>query len=569
MAAGRDMNARLIIRLQDRFSAGLGGLQRRLEGIMGAMRRLSAVAAIGGGLALAGPIAQAAAFEDILRQSAITAGQTGAAVEAMVNRNRIAFERLARESGQSSVGIARANADLLAGGLQQDLVSRFLPLIARASTATGSAMEDMGRLVRLLNQQMAITPEQMPQALAALAQAGRDGNFELRDMAREMPNVLAIARTLGMQGPGAIAQLGAAFQLAMMGASGASEAANNVVNALQKLAAPETVRNFAEVGVNMERLMADAARRGISPMEALVQKLRELTGGNLFRLSELFGDRQALMGLLPLINDTARYIEVRDNAARASPALIDDAFADRMRGAQLAMDRLTESTTQLWRRLSLVAAEGLAPVADWLNRLHSWIEQTDAAYPGLIDKVTRWGLAIGAAAAALATIVTVGGFVLGALAPLMALISPWTLLFVGFAAVAWQIWENWEPIAGFFAGLWGRITSIFQGAWDLIKPIVDAVIEGARLLTSILPEGAQAGAAFQPGAQAQRRLNFGQRGAGSGFYAPEAAGGAGETRVGGEIVVRAAPGTEIVDTTSRNPGVPIVAPNRGAVVAVP
>ena len=85
MAAGRDMNARLIIRLQDRFSAGLGGLQRRLEGIMGAMRRLSAVAAIGGGLALAGPIAQAAAFEDILRQSAITAGQTYVFPEAFLS----------------------------------------------------------------------------------------------------------------------------------------------------------------------------------------------------------------------------------------------------------------------------------------------------------------------------------------------------------------------------------------------------------------------------------------------------------------------------------------------------
>jgi hypothetical protein len=209
-------------------------------------------------------------------------------------------------------------------------------------------------------------------------------------------------------------------------------------------------------------------------------------------------------------------------------------------------------------------------VADLLDRLHGWIERTDAAYPGLIDKVLRWGLALGAAAAALATLVTVGGFVLGALAPLMALISPWTLLIVGFAAVAWQIWENWEPIAGFFEGLWARITRAFQAGWDFIRPIVDAVVAGARLIASVLPEGAQAGPAFQPGAQAQRRLNFGQRGAAAGFYPPEATAGApGEARVGGEIIVRAAPGTEVVDTRSRNPGVPIVAPNRGAVVAVP
>jgi TP901 family phage tail tape measure protein len=570
MAAGRDMNARLIIRLQDRFSAGLGALQRRLEGIMGAMRRISGVGILAGGVALAGPIAQAAQFEDVLRQSAITAGRTGTAVEEMVNRQRIAFERLARQTGQSSLSIAQANADMLAGGLDAGITERFLPMVARAATGFGATMQDMGSLVRQLNQQLGITEEQMPQAIAALAQAGREGNFELRDMARELGGILPIMRVLGMTGPQAVSQMGAAFQMAMRGANSASEAANNMVNALQKLAAPETVRNFAEVGVNLERVMQSAARQGISPLEALVQKLRELTGGNLNRLSELFGDRQALMGLLPLITETQRYIDTRDAAARAQPQLIDQAFQDRMRGATMQMALLLESTTQLWRRLSLVAAEGLAPMLDLLNRFHNWIDRIDTTYPGLIDKVLRWGLVLGGAATALATIVTVGGFVLKALAPLAAIMTGpigWALLFL--AGAAYLIWDNWEPIAAFFEGLWGRITSVFQAGWELIRPIIDAVVEGARLITNLLPEGAQAGAAFQPGAQAQRRLNFGQRGAASGFYPPEAAGPPSEARVGGEIIVRAAPGTEVVDTRTRNPGVPIVAPNRGPVVAVP
>ena len=608
MAAGRDMNARLIVRLQDRFSAGLGALQRRLDGIGSAMRRISAVGAIAAGVALAGPIAQAAAFEDILRQSAITAGATGAAVEAMVARNRVAFERLARATGQSSEGIARANADLLAGGLPTALVDQFLPLVARAATATGASMEDMGRLVRLLNQQMAITPEQMPQALAALAQAGRDGNFELRDMAREMPNVLAIARTLGMQGPAAIAQLGAAFQLAMTGASSASEAANNVVNALQKLASPETVRSFREIGVNMEQLMASAARQGISPLEALVQKLREVTGGNMFRLSELFGDRQALMGLLPLINETARYIEVRDNAARARPELIDQGFEDRMRGAAMQMALLTENATQLWRRLSLVAAEGLAPVVGFLQQLHGWIETVDAQYPGLIDKVLRWGIAIGVAVTALATLVTVGGFVLGALAPIAAFMAgPFGIALGLIAAAAYLIYDNWDAIIGVFdrvRAAWDRFmnseqmeetrrvfgavmdwiservgmlgnaftgfAAMVRGAFASVTAWLQPLIDGIDWVLARLPSlpSFGGGAAAGPTPRETGARNGLRR---QSIYGPEDAmppGSAGEARVGGEIIVRAAPGTEIVDTTSRNPSVPIT-PNRGAMVAVP
>lgn len=608
MAAGRDLNARLIVRLQDRFSSGLSGLQNRLDRITGSLRRLSAISVIGGALALAGPISQAAAFEDILRQSAITAGATGTAVEQMVARNRLAFERLARETGQSSEAIAKANADLIAGGLAPDLIEQFLPLLARSATAAGASMEDLGRLARLLNQQLAITPEQLPQALAALAQAGRDGNFELRDMARELGAVLPIARTLGLQGPQAVAQLAASFQLAMRGANTTSEAANNVLNALQKLASPETVRSFAEVGVNLERLLASAARQGISPLEALVQKLRELTGGNLFRLSELFGDRQALLGLLPLITETARYIEIRDNAARATPALIDDAFQDRLRGAAIQLGLLNENFTQLYRRVSTVASEALAPLVGWLQRLNAWIDEIDQAYPGLIDKVIRFGLVIVAAVAVISSLVTIGGFIIGTLAPVAAFLTgTFGIAIAGVAAAAFLIYDNWEGIVGLFnrvRAAWDRFVNSEQAAetgrlfaaiargiseaWEGVanvfrlvgeaiattfrtiladlQPIIDAIKFVLESIPRLRPSG-QSGPVAPQG-----RANFGGRGAATGFYGAEDAlqpgTFPGSVRVGGEIIVRAAPGTEILDTSSRNPAVPVT-PQRGPAVALP
>jgi TP901 family phage tail tape measure protein len=494
VATGRDLRARLVLSLNDRASPGLDRIPGRLDRIRGALRRISVAAAVVGGLSLLGPMQQAAAFEDVLRQNAITAGQTGAALEAMIQRTRGAYERLARETGQRSRDIAQAASSLIAAGLDSQAVDALLPTIARVATATGSSMEDLSQTAFQLQQQMGLTAAQMPQAFAALVQAGRDGNFELRDMAREFPNILTMARALGMQGPGAVASLGAALQVARTAAGTSGEAATNIVNALQKLASPDTRRNFAEIGVDLERVLADASRRGINPFEAVVQKLRERTGGNLSRLSDLFGDRQALMGLLPMIQQTARYLEIRDRAAQAQPDIVDRAFLDRMHGAEMALKGFGERLEQLYRRLLLVAGTGLAPVNDALDQLFGWIAQIDAAYPGLIDQVAAWAAGLVVAAAGVGLLGQAVSF-LGA--GLTIILAPLRLAFLGLAAIvgikvaifaaaialvagaAYVIWRYWDRIGPWFRQLWATIVGWFRGFVDWVSGWAGAAYAGA------------------------------------------------------------------------------------------
>nr|WP_255569583.1 phage tail tape measure protein [Neoroseomonas alba] len=444
-----------------------------------------------------GPLQQAAAFEDTLRQNAITAGETGAAVEEMIQRTRVAYERLARETGQRSRDIAAAAASLVAAGLDDSTIQALLPTISRVATGTGATLEDLAQTALQLRTQLGLTAEQMPQAFASLIQAGRDGNFELRDMAREFPAILAAARALGMQGPNALTSLAAALQVARQAAGSSSEAANNVLNALQKLASPEVVNNFRDIGVNLEGVMQDAARRGINPLEALVQKLRERTGGNLFRLQEIFGDRQALMGLLPLIQETERYLRIRDNARRASTRVIDEGFEDRMRGAQKQLDRTSELLEQLHRRFLLVAGTALKPFNDALDRLFTWIDQIDAAYPGLIDEVAAWAAGLLAAAAAIGIIGQVFSFLGAGLAVilgplqlvfggLIAIIGVKLALFLGVIALvagaAYLLWRYWDRIGPFFRDLWANIPAYFRAFVDWVRGWAPAAIAGAARL---------------------------------------------------------------------------------------
>lgn len=608
MAAGRDMNARLIVRLQDRFSAGLSGLQGRLDRITASMRRLSAVAAIGAGLALAGPISQAAALDQSLRDIALTAGAAGPAVQRMIRDMQAPLQRLARETGQTMQDVTGGYGILIAAGMERTIADRAMPLIARFATAANASIADVANMVFSASTNMRVPMEQMEGFLASLMVAGREGRFEVRDMAREFNTLGARMQALGVTGNQAGEFIGAGLQVAMRGAATPAEAANNLADFLDKLAAPDVRRNLREIGIDVEAVFANARRLGRNPIEAMVQRLAQATGGELFRVSEVFGDRQARGFLLPLLQNRDEFIRIRGVMRASNPSLIWQSFVSQMEGPSRQLSQFYVNLTDLATRLGSAFSEGLVPVNEALSATIEFLERMDQSHPGLIEKVLRFGMVLGGAAAALATIVTVGGFVLGALAPLAAFMTgPFGLAIAAVAAAAWLIYDNWDTIVGLFNRVraawdrfwnseqmqetgrvfsaigrgigeaWERVGQVFRLVGEAIattfrtimadlQPIIDAITWVLDRLPRMRGEG-QSGPVAPQG-----QANFGGRGGASGYYGPEAAlppgTFPGDVRVGGEIVVRAAPGAEIVSTNSRNPSVPVT-PDRGAMVARP
>jgi len=47
--------------------------------------------------------------------------------------------------------------------------------------------------------------------------------------------------------------------------------------------------------------------------------------------------------------------------------------------------------------------------------------------------------------------------------------NPIGLAALAIAGTAAVIWKNWEPIKGFFVGLWDTVTNAATWAWDGIK----------------------------------------------------------------------------------------------------
>lgn len=559
--ATKQMNAEIRIRLTDRFSAGLGALQRRLEGITNVMQRLGRIGSIGvlgGGLAFAPAIARAADLETQLRSIAVTAGASARTATAEVNRMRDMLGRTALEFRESTRGLASGLDVLTARGVAPERIDSTLRLIARLRAASAAAEPDLAQLsVTLQSISRLRSPEDQERAMARLLRAGQLGGVELRDLAQSLPRILPQLDALGVKGMRGVENAGAMLQVIRDGFASPAEAAAGYTQLLGQLLSEGTIRQMRDFGVDMEGIYNSALRmaaRGvdIDPVEALLEQLRRVHARNPGGIARLIPDENARNAFLAFNTNIARFLDLRNQLRRTTPGVIDEAAETRMQGLGAEMRRLSEIGSQFSDRLGALGERVLPRLNEGLGSLLELVRATDRDFPGLVDTVLLAAGGFALAAGSLGLVGAAIGLIMTPLkiigAGLAALFSLKALALVGaLAAVAgaiYLVWKNWETLIG----AWNTGMDRAQG-WQERDPA---------------PRG------FDPSAQAQRRLNFGGRGRASGFYGAEAAmPPPPETRVGGEIVVRAAPGTEIVDTRSRNPGVPIVAPNRGAVVAVP
>jgi len=488
MAGPRNLRASFILEVMGRGFERLTQLQSRLERIRGLAQRMAGVGLIGSALTFAGPVQAVAAYEDALRQSAITQGMVGAEATRQVAVISREYEQLARATGQRSQAIAEAAADLVAANLPRNVIQEMMPLLARTATATGASLSDLSKLAISLNQNLRIGPEGMTQAFAAMAQAGMEGRFELRDMASEFPRLTAQAEGLGLTGQRAVTSLSSMLQVARRGAATSSEAANNLGNFLAKITSPEVVENFKKMGVDLPRLLADAARRGINPVEAVIQRIRTLTRGDMFRVGNLFGDMQVLNFLRPMMNNVGEYRRILQAASAANAGLLDQGFQTRWEGFRIQIERASEGADQFGRRLGAAVMPQIRMLNDAMDWLHDRMEEVEAAHPGLIDGVLGWGAALIVGAGALGTValavvpVIKGIGMVGAVLKVLLLPFSWIMrVLMGFGlaasaaavvaaalatalvAAGLHIWRNWERFRGFFQQLWAGVRDIFGG----------------------------------------------------------------------------------------------------------
>ena len=233
--SGNSMLLSVLVRLKDRFSGKLRGIIGGLKRLGNVARRLGAVAGIVAGISFVGPANEAAAFDQNLRDIAVTSGMARTEIDKWIKGQRQAYEDLSLQTGQYSTDISKTAGELRQAGMDDALIEKLIPSIAKSATAASAAISDIGKVAFALSKNLDMPAEKMQDALGMLVVAGKEGRFELKEMAKYFPALTSQLASFGVKGKEAVAMLASGLQIAILGASDPAQAANNFQNFLQKM----------------------------------------------------------------------------------------------------------------------------------------------------------------------------------------------------------------------------------------------------------------------------------------------------------------------------------------------
>ncbi|MBI2235376.1 MAG: phage tail tape measure protein [Magnetospirillum sp.] len=363
------------------------------------------------------PVKAEGDFEHQLRAFGNTAGMTADELEKV----RAQVRGMSTEVIQSNSALLSGVEVLVGKGMEAKQALAAIKDIGRAATATGASIDDMANLSFSVMSNLHVPVDKLGKALDIMAQAGKEGGFELKHMAQQFPQLTAAAASLGLTGTEAVASLGAALQVAMKGASDPSTAANNLANFLGKIASPETVRNFSKLGIDIKQALADGAAAGENPLEVVMKEIATATGADLdkamadafdangklvegaaekiserFKLGELFGDKQVQDFLAPMLGNYQEYLKIKQKAAGAGGVVDKDfanmasTFNDSSKKLGLAWDKLMGSIGKALLPVVTPLVNGLATGVDALANLADAAPHATAALVGLVGVMVTY-----------------------------------------------------------------------------------------------------------------------------------------------------------------------------------
>ncbi|KQN01944.1 phage tail tape measure protein [Sphingomonas sp. Leaf230] len=468
---------RRVSRLADRERRMATGRARfaRMQGVATGLAAGGA-AAIGTGMAMATPllgsIKAAQEYQSVMTDIGQKAGLSRAATDKMGKSLLVA----ARAANQMPADMQRG-VDTLAGlGASVPDAMQMMPSIGKASTAYKAEVGDMAAATFAAKDNLKVAVGQTGKVIDIMAQSGKRGAFELKDMAAQFPALTAAYQSLGQSGTGAVADLAAGAQIARKGAGNSEMAGNNLLNLLNKINAKDTNDNFKKFGVDLPKALEKAAKDGKGPIQAITELTNSTLKGDTKKLSYLFGDAQVQAALRPLMANMEEYKIIRKESLAAS-GTTDRDFAERMKDSAAQSQALKVNAATLAVTLGTMLLPTINAVVNRANGFATWIGDIANRYPNATKAV-----AVGAAAFAGLFLILGGGAIViaGLVAPFSALAFAAGALGIGMlpvigialgvvagivaiGAAAYLIYANWGAISGWFAGVWNGIKAGFAG----------------------------------------------------------------------------------------------------------
>lgn len=316
------------------------------------------------------------------------------------------------------------DALIASGAMPIKAAMGMLPTLMKGATASGADPLELSNIVIRGMQTFKINPKDVERVLDMALTAGQEGGFELKDMARWLPQQMAAASLSGLSGLDGLARLLSVNQASAITAGTKDEAGNNLVNLLAKINSETTAKDAAKFGIDLPGTLAAARAKGVDSLTAFVGLTNKVAGqdprlvalrknaanakgadaranfasqADILRgsaIGKLIQDRQALMALVALMNnpDYVRDVEAKVRAAKGT---VDTNFAVMAQ----EMDFKNEQRKQEQEIATYNAFNRMAPL---VNAVNSHLVSAAREYPVLTTAVVSAAAVIGTVGAGVA-----------------------------------------------------------------------------------------------------------------------------------------------------------------------
>lgn len=234
---------------------------------------------------------------------------------------------------------------LMSGGLDADSAAAMTEGAIVFGKATQASPDDAARTTIALKNTFGIGADQMMAAYDAMALGGKEGQFEVPDMAKNFPSIASKMSALGeggMDGTRLAVALGQAIRKT---AGSSDEASTNFENMLGKFRSQDFIKNAKEYGIDVQKTLTGAEAAGESPIIALLDVIKKKVGTDGFKLAKLMPDVQSLAGLEASLNDLDEVKAMIERMKKAEGTVSQD-YTDATDNFSSQKDRLGANVGQ-------------------------------------------------------------------------------------------------------------------------------------------------------------------------------------------------------------------------------
>lgn len=180
--------------------------------------------------------------------------------------------------GTREEGAATLNTLLASGAVDESTAKdKLLPVLMKASTASGASGEELSQIVVKGISQRQFSADEAELAIDKAIKAGEAGQFELKDMARWLPQIISAGK--GMKGMSGFEAHLANLQAVAQVTGSNDQAGNAYFNLLGKITSTDAANNFKKAGVELAPALAKARMEGVDPVTAFVKLIeKEVVG---------------------------------------------------------------------------------------------------------------------------------------------------------------------------------------------------------------------------------------------------------------------------------------------------